>query len=75
MLASVELFDPGTGRWTSEESTADARSGHTATLLPDGTVLVAGGALGFGRVVASAEVYDPGNVVLVGQRRADRGAV
>src|SRR2546429_9353651 len=35
-----------------------ARVGHTATLLPSGLVLVAGG---FGRstVLASAELYDP----------------
>ena len=59
MLASAELYDPTTGRWTSVERTADPRSGHTATLLPDGKVLVAGGALGFGRALASAEVYDP----------------
>ena len=36
----------------------EARSGYTATLLPDGMVLVAGGA--FGRVsLGSAELYDP----------------
>ena len=59
MLDSAELFDPATGRWTSAERSSDPRSGHTATLLPDGTVLVAGGSLGFGRTVASAELYDP----------------
>jgi len=34
------------------------RSGHTATLLPNGTVLLAGGYDGTARV-ASAEIYDP----------------
>ena len=35
------------------------RSGHTATLLPNGTVLVTGGQDGGGNVLSSAEVYDP----------------
>ena len=55
MRASAELYDPGTRAWTATASLGLARAGHTATLLPDGRVLVAGGGS------ASAELYDPGS--------------
>ena len=54
---SAELYDPGTGTWTSTGSMLAPRAGFSATLLADGKVLVAGGA-GTG-AVASAELYDP----------------
>src|SRR5215813_12373770 len=36
-----------------------ARSGHTATLLPDGQILVTGGMNGNGAYFADCELYDP----------------
>lgn len=46
------------GSFASVESLAEARHAHTATVLPDGRVLVLGGFGDFG-TLASAEIYDP----------------
>jgi hypothetical protein len=54
--SSVELFDPASRTLSKAASLGVARSGHTATLLASGKVLVAGGdGGGFG----TAEIYDP----------------
>lgn len=66
-IAAAEIYDPGTGRWTPTGSLALGRMGHSATLLKDGRVLVAGGVVvqaskdNPGRLAATdtAEVYDP----------------
>ncbi|MDC0708105.1 kelch repeat-containing protein [Stigmatella sp. ncwal1] len=47
-------------RWSSAGFMAEARHVHTATLLPSGKVLIAGGYIPAGsRYIASAELYDP----------------
>ena len=59
--ASVDytVLPPGPGAWGATGSMATARFDQTATLLPDGRVLVVGGRdLAF-KIVASAELYDP----------------
>jgi N-acetylneuraminic acid mutarotase len=61
--ASAELFDPARGTWTLTAHMSVARARHTATVLANGEVLVAGGATTFhgenGSVTASAEIYNP----------------
>jgi hypothetical protein len=56
-LASAELYDPSTGTFTPTGSMITARAGHSAFLLLDGRVLIAGGRWAAGP--ASAELYDP----------------
>lgn len=63
---AAELFNPVNGNWTATASMDEAQFGHTATLLTDGSVLVAGGFVwqdtsGNETVLASAELYDPGS--------------
>ena len=57
-LASAEVYDPATGVWTPAGSMSTPRVNHTAVLLANGKVLVAGGAR-IGTYLASAELYDP----------------
>src|SRR5689334_1801705 len=54
-VPSTPLEPAGCASWAPTGSLNTARDSHSATLLPNGRVLVAGG---FGPVGASAELYD-----------------
>jgi hypothetical protein len=56
-LASVELFDPAHDDVQELGSLAERRVSHTATVLADGRVLIAGGYNG--EYLRSVEVFDP----------------
>jgi hypothetical protein len=55
VLSSAEVYDPATGTFSGTGGLTFGRTAHTATLLRDGTVLVAGGEWSAGR----AEIYTP----------------
>lgn len=65
---SAEIYDPAANVWAPTDAMLARRARHTATLLPDGEVLVAGGLTKVLRLAApflatesvrSAELYDP----------------
>jgi hypothetical protein len=62
-LNTAEIFDPSTGIFIPTGSLNIGRFGHTATLLPDGRVMILGGTtteeIGPSQQVQTAEVYDP----------------
>lgn len=58
-LASAQIWDPSTETFGPAGSLAQARYGHTATLLPDGRVLVVGGSTFDISGLALAEVWNP----------------
>jgi hypothetical protein len=66
--AAAELYDPATGTFTPTGTMVTPRFGYTATLLPDGTVLVGGGIIfvagsqpGTSYIVPvlASEIYNP----------------
>jgi len=58
-LMLVQAIEAGSGTFSNTGSLVEGRFTHTATLLPNGKVLVAGGYNHLGVPVASAELYDP----------------
>ena len=57
-VLGTELYDPTTGTWLASGNMNATHAGHTATLLNNGLVLVAGTTL-FYLTTNSAELYDP----------------
>jgi hypothetical protein len=59
-LPTADLYHPDTNEWIVTGSTHIPRFTHTATLLPDGSVLVVGGASGVGATaILETEIYNP----------------
>ncbi len=70
---AAEIYDAASGQWSAVARMRTTRHSHTATLLPDGRVLFAGGSnaasVGGGPVL-TAEIYDPAT-----DRWSDAGSI
>jgi len=58
-LRTAQLYDPIQGTWTATGRMRYGRYSHTTTLLPNGTVLVAGGLSIGSNWMDTCEVYTP----------------
>ena len=58
VLDDVNFYAPATGIWRPGAPLTSARINHSATLMPDGKVLLVGG-FSYTSVLASTEFYDP----------------
>ena len=58
-LPRRKVFDPGGDGFLAVGDLQQARADHTATLLPDGQVLIAGGFDASGQALRDSELFDP----------------
>lgn len=63
--ASTEIFDSTTEMFVAGPSLLEGRTNHTAALLPDGRVLLVGGYRTNGTRILDAEIYDPGQGIVI----------
>ena len=52
--STAEMYDPGTGKWTTIGTLDPKRYGGVPTLLPNGKILFTGGDTGY-----RVEIFDP----------------
>jgi N-acetylneuraminic acid mutarotase len=69
VTAAAEIYNPTTGKWSSTGAMRAARMSTTATLLPNGNVLIAGGQTAANDALGSSELYNPttGGFTLTGK--------
>jgi hypothetical protein len=58
ILASTEVYDPNTEKFTKAGKMSVPRAGHIAAVLEDAKIIMAGGITQGGAVLASSEDYD-----------------
>jgi hypothetical protein len=74
LVPTAELFNPVSGTFSPTSSPNVPRAYHTATLLGNGMVLIAGGEIAGPQTTTSIELYDPaiGSFTLAGNMSAPR---
>lgn len=75
IVPTAEIFDPSAGTFSVAPTSPNVpRADHTATLLGDGQVLIAGGQVGGQQATSSVELYNPvaGTFALAGNMDAPR---
>lgn len=58
-LSGAEIYDPSTGTFSATRNMLHPRFVHTATLLPNGTVLITGGFNNAEGFMQTTEIFDP----------------